>query len=272
MPRKILSLSGGGVRVYGMIGALREMEDQGINLHQFDLITCTSAGTVPGVLLTGGKTAAEIEQIVLKMPLAKFIDKGIIGEKLIFGGLDNKGLGDWIDSLKIPPSDKLAINTYDRKTNTQKIFTKADYETLGYGFAVRCSTRLPGIMVPLDDRYIDGGIIENPIMMFLDPDDQILCVNLGYAGEVPEETHGATKLENTLMKRFSDLSFAFDRKNYAQFKFMVDRFNNIDIISPKIYDIGSTDFWVTDAQKKDMVERGKLNTRPQIKAILSKWI
>jgi predicted acylesterase/phospholipase RssA len=268
MARKILALGGGGVRIYGAIGALIELEAQGIDLKQFDLITCTSAGTIPGILLIAGKSAQEIGQIALKMPLSKFIDKGFIGEKIFFNGLENKGLGDWIDSLNVPPSDRIFINTFDKKTNSQIVFTKEDYEKRGYGFAVRCSTRLPGAMEPLEGRYVDGGILENPLMMFLNPDDQILCIHLGYAGEVSDQT---SRKSTSLARRIDDLVYAFDYKNYAQFKFMVDKFNNLDIIRPKIFDIRSSNFWITEEQKKDMIRRGRENSRDQISLILDKW-
>lgn len=185
-PRKVLSLSGGGVRVYGAFGALLEAESQGIDIHQFDIITATSAGAIVAVLIAAGKTAEEMVDIALEMPLNKFIDKGLVGEKIIWGGLNNQGLADWIDSLNAPPSEKIFINTLNKKTNKQKIFTKKDYEERGYGYAVKCSTRLPFAMKPVDDTYIDGGVVENPLMLHLNSDDQILCLRLGYAGEIRE--------------------------------------------------------------------------------------
>lgn len=65
--------------------------------------------------------------------------------------------------------------------------------------------------------------------------------------------------------------YAFDFKSHMQFKNMVDKFNNIDIINPEVYDIRSSNFWITDEQKLSMIERGRLNTRDHWKKIKHKW-
>ena len=274
MSKKILALSGGGVRIYGAIGALYEAECQGIDLHQFDIITATSAGSIVGLLLANGKSAKDILDIARKMPLNKFIDKGFIGEKLLINGLNNEPLAKWADSFNFPPSEKLLINAFDKKINKQIVFDKTTFSAKGYGYALKCATRLPGAMTPVENRYQDGGMIENPLIMFADPDDQILCINLGYAGETPDFNPTlVNRLNKTfnLLERIEDITYALDYKNYEQFKFMIDRFNNIDVVSPKIYNIRSSDFWVTNKDKEDMIQRGRDNTRDQWSSIKTKW-
>lgn len=275
MPRKILALGGGGVRIYGAIGALYEAEQQGIDLHQFDIITATSAGSIPGFLLANGKSASEILKIARNMPTSHFIDKGLIGEKLLLSGLDNEPLSKWADDFKFPVSDKLLINVFDKKKNKQVIFDKDIFSTKGYGYALKCATRLQGVMAPVDGQFQDGSMVESPLIMFAEPDDQILCINLGYAGETdivanPGVVAGLNKTFN-LISRVEDIFFALDYKNYMQFKFMVDKFENIDVISPKIYNIKSSNFWINDKTKEDMIKRGRDNTRDQWADIKSKW-
>ena len=271
MSRKVLCLGGGGVRIYGAIGALFEAEKQGFDFSQFDLITATSAGCIPGMMLAADKTPTQMIELAMNFPLSKFIDKGFIGEKVLFNGISNKGLGDWADSLKVIPSNRLLMNTLDITTNQQKIFYKEDYEKHGYGYAVRCTTCLPFAMSPIDDKYLDGGIVENPLSLLLDPEDQILFIHLGYAGEArSSEKRGL--LENIdILKRTSDMMYAFDYKNHMQFKYMIDKFPNADVIYPKVFNIRSSNFWISDKQKLQMIEDGGKNTKDQWAAIKNKW-
>lgn len=267
--RKILCLGGGGVRIYGCIGALLEGERQGFDFSQFDLITATSAGSIPGVLLAAGKTPTEIKDITLKMPLNKFINKGLIGEKIIFGGVSNNGLEAWINSLNLPPTNKLLINAFDVTTNTQKIFAKTDFEQKGYGYAVKCSTAMPGMINIIDNRYTDGGICEDPLMLNLNPDDKILCLYLGYPGEV-KKVPNLVKLINPIERAY-ELTYALEYQGYTRFKFLIDKFTNLNIINPKVYNFKSFNFWIKKSDKIDMINAGQANTINQWQNLIQKW-
>lgn len=267
MGRKILCIGGGGVRIYGTIGALIKAEEMGIDFSQFDIIQATSSGTIIAAMLIAGLTPKEIERRALKLPLNTFIDMGFLGLKFIFGGVSNGGIGKWADSLNLQPTDKFVINTFDKTKNKQYIFTKEDYEKYGYGYALRCSTCYPGVMSPIDGKYLDGGIVENPIMLNLNADDEILCIYLGYAGEVKPN-----KFKFNLFRRLEEAIYAVEFLNYRSFLFMVDKFKSIDIIWPKIYDVASTNFWINKTDMENMITNGKINSESQWASILHKWV
>jgi len=267
MPKKVLAISGGGVRIYGTIGALVKAEEMGIDFTQFDVIQATSSGTIVALMLLSGMTPKEIEKKALELPLETFIDMGPFGLKFLFWGVSNEGLSKWADSLELTPTDKLVINTFDSQTNKQYIFTKEDYAKHGYGYATKCSTRYPGVMTPVDGKYLDGGVAENPVVLNLEPDDQILCVYLGYAGEVQHP-----KFHLNLLRRLEEAVYTIEYLNYRAFNFMIDKFENMDIIWPKIYGVSSVNFWITKDDMKKMIQEGKDNTEQQWDSIKSKWI
>lgn len=266
MPRKILCLSGGGVRIYGLIGALAAAQELGIDFSQFDIIQATSSGSIVGLMLQSGMDPRQVLLESKHLPIKSFVDTGFLGLSLFFGGFSNKKLGIWANSLNVEPSDRLVVNTFDKTTNSQKIFTKKDYEQKGYGYALRCSTCYPVAFTPIDGKYIDGGVCENPLMLNLNEDDQILCIHLGYAGEVKDP-----KFTKGFLGRVESGIKALEFLNYQSFAFMVDKFPNIDIIRPKIYDVPSVNFWISDKERDEMIKRGKQNTKEQWKAILKKW-
>jgi NTE family protein len=66
-PRLALALSGGGARGIAHIGALRALEEAGIPV---DAVAGTSMGAVVGSIYATGRTATELEQIVLSLDWA----------------------------------------------------------------------------------------------------------------------------------------------------------------------------------------------------------
>jgi NTE family protein len=66
-PRLALALSGGGARGIAHVGALRALEEAGIPI---DAVAANSVGAVVGGVYATGKTAAELEEIVLSLDWA----------------------------------------------------------------------------------------------------------------------------------------------------------------------------------------------------------
>src|SRR6186713_504113 len=101
-----LVFEGGGVKGIGLGGAYAALEDQGWRPNN---VAGTSAGAITAALVAAGYGAAELKDIVFRMPYPKFKDVGGISRIPFFGGPLNvlKDLGiyegkffhEWIDAL-----------------------------------------------------------------------------------------------------------------------------------------------------------------------------
>ncbi len=153
-----LALGGGGARGIGHIGVLKAFEELGIT---FDYIAGTSAGSVVGALYSYGKTASEIEELVLGLK-RKDIFKGMIPflkpakterlEELI-----NGVFGDMMvfSELKIP----LTVVCTDLKTGKEVDF---DYGNVAKVVSGSCA--VPGVFMPVvyeNMHLVDGGLRNN---------------------------------------------------------------------------------------------------------------
>ena len=78
---KNLVLEGGGIRGLAYAGVLRVMEEKGV-LQQIEKVGGSSAGSVAGLLVSVGYRAAEIDSIMMELPIQKFNDGkgGLIGK------------------------------------------------------------------------------------------------------------------------------------------------------------------------------------------------
>lgn len=153
-----LALGGGGARGIGHIGVLKAFEELGV---KFDYIAGTSAGSVVGALYAYGKSASEIEKLVLNLKKSDIM-KGMIPflrpakterlEELI-----NGAFGDLMvfSELKIP----LMVVCTDLKTGKEVDF---DYGNVAKVVSASCA--VPGIFSPVvyeNMHLVDGGLRNN---------------------------------------------------------------------------------------------------------------
>lgn len=154
-----LVLSGGGVRGFTEVGALKALSEVGIPI---DRVAGTSMGAIIGAFLARGGDAETVDQNVI----------------------------DWLDNLTIGTDVTLPILsfTHGRKNHDllQRLFGDAQIEDLPISFlclstdisanqsivhdrgalwrAIRASSSVPGLMPPLFDdgkMLVDGGILNN---------------------------------------------------------------------------------------------------------------
>ena len=78
---KNLVLEGGGIRGLAYAGVFEVLEEKGI-LQQIEKIGGSSAGSIAGMLVSIGYNAAEIDSIMMELPLQKFNDGygGLVGK------------------------------------------------------------------------------------------------------------------------------------------------------------------------------------------------
>ncbi len=101
---KNLVLEGGGVRGLAYAGVFSVLEEKGI-LQQIEKVAGSSAGSVAGMLVSIGYIAAEIDSLMMELPLQKFKDGngGLVGKykrlKNEFGIFKGDAFEKWLQQL-----------------------------------------------------------------------------------------------------------------------------------------------------------------------------
>ncbi len=101
---KNLVLEGGGVRGLAYAGVFSVLEEKGI-LQQIEKVGGSSAGSIAGMLVSIGYSAAEIDSLMMELPLQKFKDGygGLVGKykrlKNDFGIFKGDSFEKWLQQL-----------------------------------------------------------------------------------------------------------------------------------------------------------------------------
>ena len=101
---KNLVLEGGGVRGLAYAGVFSVLEQKGI-IQQIEKVGGSSVGSIAGMLLSIGYNAAEIDSLMMKLPLQKFKDGygGLVGKykrlKTDFGIFKGDAFEKWLQQL-----------------------------------------------------------------------------------------------------------------------------------------------------------------------------
>jgi NTE family protein len=101
---KNLVLEGGGTRGLAYAGVFNVLEQKGI-LQQIENVAGSSAGSVAGLMVSIGYTAAEIDSLMMELPLEKFNDGkwGLLGKynrfKNYYGIYKGQVVEKWLQQL-----------------------------------------------------------------------------------------------------------------------------------------------------------------------------
>ena len=170
-----LALSGGGVRGFAHIGALRAMEDVGIKP---DIIAGVSAGSVVAAFYAARMNADEIFDIFSAVDMSKFLQVDI--SKSGFLKLDKfrrfiakKIPVDNIEQLATPA----LIAATDINNQQEKAFTTGN---IAERVIASCSIPLIFKPVKIDNTYyVDGGVMHNLPSFYLRPlCDTVIGINV----------------------------------------------------------------------------------------------
>ncbi len=185
-----LSLSGGGIKGFSHIGAIKALEEANI---KFDYISGTSSGSIVAALYACSYTTEEIYNIFKKyVNEIKYIDliniKKFFKNLITFKGIQIDGLNSGtkikklvtkvcmqkgitnINQVKLP----LVIPAVNLRTEELYVFSNNILENrssnikyinnIDLGTAVQASCSYPGVFSPCrykQDLLVDGGIAEN---------------------------------------------------------------------------------------------------------------
>lgn len=181
-----VALSGGGSRGAAHLGALKALEELGVDIQ---VVSGTSAGSIAAALYASGLSTDEIYKI---MKDKKFIDfaKIILPVDGLMN-LDNlrKNLNEIIKKKDFSDMKKklyIALtNLYSGEVEYMKSGNVID--------AVIASSSIPVLFSPVEingQKYVDGGVLDNlPIKPLLEDCDIIIAVDVMATGPV-------TKIEN----------------------------------------------------------------------------
>lgn len=185
-----LSLSGGGIKGFSHIGAIKALEEANI---KFDYISGTSSGSIVATLYACGYTTKEMREIFKKYVneikyvdmknIKKFLKNIFTGKGFVIDGLNSgtkikklvnevcgkKGINN-IKQIKMPlvvpavniKTEELYVfsnNIIENKSKNIRYINSADIGTI-----VQASCSYPGIFSPCkyeENLLVDGGIAEN---------------------------------------------------------------------------------------------------------------
>jgi NTE family protein len=156
-PKVALALGGGAARGFAHIGVIAALEEAGIKV---DLVAGTSAGSLVGAIYASGKTAAQLQDIALRMEEAEITDwvlplfsRGILRGEALSHYVNRQVNNKLIESLPLP----LGIVATDLRSGEGVLFQQGDT-----GRAVRASSAVPSVFNPVkigDREYVDGGLV-----------------------------------------------------------------------------------------------------------------
>ena len=261
---------GGGCKAIAYVGAYRRAYERGVF---FSELAGTSAGSIIAALIAAGATPDYLEKLVNNLDFNKFIKgykKSCMWEELIkwiifpkknsdykkyisltslkenFGIFDSSEIESFMETelRKLTGrSDTVTFNDLipnlhivcaNLETHSVHIWNKTKTPLESIAKAVRSSCSIPIFFQPVDNKYIDGGVLSNlPNFIFTDEPhyNQILCFKL-------DSTENPTKINSLTKYFFSLVETVVEGVNDIQQKLIPGSFE----VPIKVRGVNSTDF------------------------------
>jgi len=282
MKIKNLALGGGGIFGYAEIGALSELEkyDEYIEIES---ITGTSVGSIVAGLWAVGYSMDELIKIIFDFDFEALIKDAYVPPYNLyeyFGMYEAKKLEEKIEEL-IEQKTHIKNCTFSQidkdltvvvtNINQQKAYfcNKETFPDLPISKAIRMSAGYPIIMIPVkynDDYWGDGGDCLNyPITRYTDLDKTIGITFAAY-NENMDGTLKNKVIISDIYEYVISLATTFSRSAYiAQ---ITPEYFKRSIVVQITEPVSSTQFNITNEQKKKIFDCGVTSVKEQINAIL----
>lgn len=276
-PFKYTCLFGGGaIRGLAYVGAIRAMEELGID---FDIIGGSSVGSIFATLLACGYKSYELEKLFLKVNFELFRDihfgfgrnialsKGNIFEEWL-EELIAKKIKCQNDSLTFKELEKtlVVITTNLKAFNTQE-FSKNETPDFEISKAIRISSSMPGLMPPYkynDADLVDGDLQKAAPMWKLAKtlnNSESRIIEFRLEGECDKNNRNPLAFINTIYSCVTDIATDFVSEIYGQ----NDRY---DCIKINTGDIFFADFNLDKESRRKLICLGYDQTMRYFKEIL----
>jgi len=262
-----LALQGGGLQGFAHIGAIRALEELGINNIQY--VSGTSTGSIIASLYAMGYDTYEIEKIwkeyykkilrVKKRTIIKIIcnyilnkktkTEGLIDGEIVEASMNELATKKTIKKIKEIKNKKLAITTVDTKSIKECIFTSHEIEQfdesiiyitdIDIGKAVRASMAFPAIFTTVnykDYNFIDGGTLDNLPTKVLKNMGADKIIAIGFDASKYEPSNN---LEDILLRTLDIFSYGDVKKSQEFADISIEIYNsNAGLV--KVGDIKAT--------------------------------
>lgn len=220
IPPRQLVLSGGGIKVISIVGALRVLEEKNL-LKQLRVVSGVSAGAWLAFMISTGLTMKVIEKMVVELDFGNIRNlsaDAILGFPETFGLDNGSNLRKFLESvmrivLKVDPlckfsdfsKNKIQFKCWATDLNTRSIreFSNEKTPTIKIIDALHASMAIPLYFIPVIDpetghMLSDGGIQGSLPLHHLSEDECAQCLAIGFSrgkpfpseGEVPEDLMG----------------------------------------------------------------------------------
>ena len=251
--KKILVLSGGGIRGIAHIGALQALQELNI-LANIEVFAGASVGALVIALYLIGYEPNELREFIIKFDLAKLkimnmmgflanfgIDPGTNIEYLIKRLIQSKNLNQDITLLELFDITKKKLIFSTVCVNTKEIcyLSHENFPDLELWKAVRMSISIPFYYTPisyLGKIYIDGGCMDNyPIELFKNNLEEVIGI---YLIENKDEIDKLQDIETyalRVLQCFLEGVTLKSKKGYEKYTIAI----NLDSISLIDYNINS---------------------------------
>lgn len=194
--KRILVLSGGGIKGIAHVGVLNALHDIGVlsNIHEF---AGTSAGTLAIALYLVGYTPKEQIEFIMKFDLSRIVninfgrflqeyglDDGRYLEYVVKRMITAKGHNENMTLLDLYTKSKKRFNFTTVCWNTMEIIymNHENFPNLPVWKAIRMSTAIPFFYTKVNHEgllYMDGGCIDNyPIQLYTNKVHEVIGIYL----------------------------------------------------------------------------------------------
>lgn len=276
-PFKYTCLFGGGaIRGLAYVGAIRAMEELGID---FDIIGGSSVGSIFATLLACGYKSYELEKLFLRVNFELFRDihfgfgrnialsKGEIFEEWLEEHIAKKIKGKG-DSLTFEELEKtlVIITTNLKAFNTQE-FSKITTPDFEIAKAIKISSSMPGLMAPF--KYNDADLVDGdlqkaaPMWKLTDTlnNSQSRILEFRLEGSCDKNSKNPLAFINTIYSCVTDVATDFVSEIYGQ----NDRY---DCVKINTGDIFFADFNLDKESRRKLICSGYDQTMKYFKEVL----
>lgn len=278
MDIEALGFQGGGIKGLAYIGALKQLQEYGLDMNKIKRFAGTSAGSQIATLLAVGYDIEELEAIFSNIPFHKYND-GSFGifrniHRILWSYGYNKGtfMKDFIDKLitdKIGNIRTTFLDLYEKKKVILRItgtcLTTRELEYFDYKLsphmpickAVQISSCVPLFYAAVKYNgkyYVDGAVLRNlPIKAF--PENKTLFFR--FKENKYDKNDGKKPIKNILQFVYSIIDTTSKYCNdLAITDAMHTLHSNIRMIEIDTYMVKATDFAISAKTKNFLVKQG----------------
>lgn len=274
IPPRHLVISGGGIKVISIVGALRILEEKGLLKH-VRVVSGVSAGAWLAFMVAAGLTMKFIEKLVVDLDFGivrNLSPDAIVGFPETFGLDDGSNLKKFLESImkivmKIDPAitflglcKKIHFKCWATDLNTRSIreFSVEKTPNVRIIDALHASMAIPLYFTPVPDPehghlLSDGGIQGALPIHHLTEEECQECLCIGFCKDKPFPEEG--EVPSDLM---SFMGSIFSCLTHSRNESVINKWSH-KIMRIPVDGVQSWNFEISRDERKELVEKGKIS-------------